>query len=43
MVLLETMPQFEPILLDLYFKRTIGETPIQTLIADLVTKKDSQV
>uniref|UniRef100_A0A158R681 Nuclear receptor domain-containing protein n=1 Tax=Syphacia muris TaxID=451379 RepID=A0A158R681_9BILA len=43
MVLLETMPQLEQILLDLYFKQTIGETPIQTLITDLVLKKDSQM
>ncbi|VDK41696.1 unnamed protein product [Anisakis simplex] len=39
MVLLETMPQFESILLELYFKQSIGGTSMTALIADILTPK----
>ncbi|VDO10904.1 unnamed protein product [Brugia timori] len=42
MVLLETMPQFEAILSELYFKRSIGNASMSALVADILLPKDLQ-
>ncbi|VDM39419.1 unnamed protein product [Toxocara canis] len=39
MVLLETMPQFEHILLELYFKQSIGNASMSALISDILIPK----
>uniref|UniRef100_A0A914RYZ3 Uncharacterized protein n=1 Tax=Parascaris equorum TaxID=6256 RepID=A0A914RYZ3_PAREQ len=39
MVLLETMPQFESILLELYFKQSIGNASMSALISDILIPK----
>ncbi|OZC05228.1 zinc finger, C4 type [Onchocerca flexuosa] len=40
MVLLETMPQFETILSELYFKQSIGNTSMSALVADILLPKE---
>ncbi|VBB29813.1 unnamed protein product [Acanthocheilonema viteae] len=40
MVLLETMPQFETILSELYFKQSIGNASMSALVADILLPKE---
>lgn len=40
MVLLETMPQFENVLSELYFKQSIGNASMSALVADILLPKE---